>query len=319
MQSNKTQTQQTYAQPQYGGHSPATVLTAAVQQSRISSNEEIPAPTSASSSSAIAAASAAEEQQLRSRLLQLNGSSSSAAADAAAVPMEEDDDEDDLLPSCGEEDEEEHKEEDEQQQPAAAAIRVTTTVGSLNRAEFNTPPPAVTTVAEGVQDAIDDVRWLRAQAGLDFYNYYNFTRRKSQRKKIDQRIYVNERTTAVNLATIAANTLLEPFDRQAAKINCEAVLAHMIEKAGVRPKRKPPSELGEDQERKAKKIKKAFRSRSTRHQISSSPSDFPVFRVELISLNLSFLLPVVLYTILIHYHRPTPPQHRSTHGDHHFL
>jgi hypothetical protein len=67
--------------------------------------------------------------------------------------------------------EEEHKEEDEQQQPAAAAaIRVTTTVGSLNRAEFNTPPPAVTTVAEGVQVAIDDVRWLRAQPLLrDFY------------------------------------------------------------------------------------------------------------------------------------------------------
>jgi hypothetical protein len=100
---------------------------------------------------------------------------------------------------------------------------------------------------------------LRAQPLLpNFYNYDNFHKRKSQRKKIDQRIYVNERTTAVNLATIAANTLLEPFDRQAAKINCEAGLADKIEKAGVRQKRKPVSELGEDQERIAKKIKKAF-------------------------------------------------------------
>jgi hypothetical protein len=88
--------------------------------------------------------------------------------------MEEDDDEDDLLPS-GEEDEQQQQ----QHQPAAAAaIRVTTKVGSLNRADFHTPPTALTTVAEGVQVAIDDVRWLRAQPLLpDFYNDDNFNLR----------------------------------------------------------------------------------------------------------------------------------------------
>jgi hypothetical protein len=88
MQSNKTQTQRQSAQPQYGGHSPATVLTAAVKHYRISCL------------------------------------ASSHRCDCG----QEDDDEDDV-----EKNEEEHKEEDEQQQPAAAAIRVTTTVGSLNR------------------------------------------------------------------------------------------------------------------------------------------------------------------------------------------
>jgi hypothetical protein len=96
--------------------------------------------------------------------------------------MEEDDDEDDLLPSCGEE------EEDEQQQPAAAAIRVTTTVGSLNRAEFHTNNEVIR-VVEGVQGAIDDVRWLRAQPLLrDFYNYKNFNLRITKKIMLTPRL-----------------------------------------------------------------------------------------------------------------------------------